>query len=166
MKIIRLIFMSTILFSQDVSCSLDIEYYTNGNIEFCNLAQIDTLSGQILPKGTGVHFTNVGVFNWCFLPEDMFIQGHKCRGGGHSFMTSFYPNGQLKIAWLAENEIIQEIPCSKFRFLSAIFYSFHGKSGKTSFYDNGQLKYCELSKDKVINSVQYSKGDAVNFMRN
>ena len=52
-------------------------------------------------------------------------------------MTSFYPNGQLRTAWLAVNEVIQGIPCAKFRFLSAVFAGIHGKTGQTSFYENG-----------------------------
>lgn len=163
MIIIKLVIILSVLFSQEVSCSKEINYYENGNIEFCRLSQIDTLSGQILPENTGVHFTEKGILNWCFLPKDLLIQGHLCRGGGYSFMTNFYPNGQLKIAWLAENEVIQNIPCSKFNFFSAIFYSFHGKPGKTSFYENGRLKYCELSEKKTINGIQYQKGDAVSF---
>ena len=78
-------------------------------------------------------------------------------------MTSFYPNGQLRIAWLAEDEVIQSIPCSKFRFLSAIFVGIHGKNGGTSFYENGQLKYCELSKNTIIEGKVYRKRDAVRF---
>ena len=30
------------------------------------LSQIDTLYGQLLPEGTGAHFTDEGVFDWCF----------------------------------------------------------------------------------------------------
>jgi|TARA_B100000959_G_C14764821_1_gene534929 antitoxin component YwqK of YwqJK toxin-antitoxin module len=154
-----LIFIS-IVWTQDVSCS-KVEYYQNGNIEFCSLSYKDTLSGQLLPTGTGVHFTDKGVFDWCFLQKNTMVQGHLCRGKTHNFMTSFYPNGQLKTAWLAENEVIQGIPCSKFRFLSAVFVGIHGKTGQTSFYENGQLKYCELSKNTIIKGKSYKKGESI-----
>lgn len=140
-----------------------IELYKDGNIEFCRLAKVDTISNQIFPKGTGVHFTPEGTLNWVFLPEDMEIQGLYCLGGGHSFMTGFYPNGRLKTVWLGKNEIIQGIPCSKFRFLSEIFYWYHGKGGSTRFHENGQLKQCELSKAYEIEGQYFRKGDLVKF---
>ena len=148
---------------QDIACSDEAEYYQNGYIEFCTLAREYTLSGQILPAGTGVHFSENGVFDWCFLQQDTDIQGHLCRGSGHNFMTNFYPNGQLKTGWLANDEIIQSIPCSKFRFMSAIFASFHGKSGQTSFHENGALQYCELSENMIIEGNSYKKTAAVRF---
>ena len=161
LKII-LLFIS-FLGAQHVACSDEKEYYVNGNIEFYFLEQSDTLSGQPLPKGTGVHFTEEGVFDWCFLQQNTEIQGHLCRGNGHDFMTSFYPNGQLKTAWLAVNEVIQGIPCAKFRFLSAVFVGIHGKTGQTSFYEDGQLRYCELSENMTIKGKSYRKKDAVRF---
>ena len=163
MKLLNILVFMSLVRAQDVSCSNKIEYYQNGNIEFCTLSREDTLSGQPLPVGTGVHFTEEGVFNWCFLQQDTRIQGRLCRGGGHDFMTAFHPNGQLKTSWLAEDEVIQGIPCSKFRFLSAVFVGIHGKTGQTSFYENGQLRYCELSKKIIIEGKPYRKRDAVRF---
>ena len=163
MKLLNILVFMSLVRAQDVSCSNKIEYYQNGNIEFCTLSSEDTLSGQPLPGGTGVHFTEDGVFNWCFLQQDTRIQGNLCRGGGHDFMTAFHPNGQLRTSWLAVDEIIQGIPCSKFRFLSAVFVGIHGNTGQTSFYENGQLRYCELSKKIIIEGKPYRKRDAVRF---
>ena len=148
---------------QDISCIGQPEYYENGNLEFCTLSHEDTLSGQPIPAGTGVHFTEDGVFDWCFLQQDTKIQGHLCGGKGHNFMTGFHPNGQLRTAWLAENEVVQGITCAKFRFLSAVFAGIHGKPGQTSFHENGQLRYCELSESMIIQGKSYMKGDAVRF---
>ena len=78
-------------------------------------------------------------------------------------MTAFHPNGQLRTAWLAVDEVIQDIPCSKFRFLSAVFVGIHGKTGQTSFYENGQLRYCELSEKITIGGQSFKKKDAVIF---
>tara|TARA_B100001105_G_scaffold74471_1_gene58711 strand:+ start:1563 stop:2084 length:522 start_codon:yes stop_codon:yes gene_type:complete len=163
MKLLNILVFMSLVWAQDVLCSNKIEYYQSGNIEFCTLSSEDTLSGQPLPEGTGVHFTKEGVFNWCFLEQDTRIQEHLCRGGGHDFMTAFHPNGQLRTAWLAVDEVIQDIPCSKFRFLSAVFVGIHGKTGQTSFYENGQLRYCELSEKITIGGQSFKKKDAVIF---
>ena len=148
---------------QGVSCTGKIEYYQNGNLEFCHLAREDTLSGQRLPAGTGVHFTEDGLFNWCMLQKDSEIQGYLTRGEGHGFMTEFHPKGQVKTVYLVKDQVIQGIPCAKFRFLSAVFWPVHGKNGGTYFHENGQLKYCELSKNYSIEGQRFRRGDAVRF---
>jgi hypothetical protein len=144
---------------QGVPCAGVIEYYKDGMLEFCHLAQEASLSGQLLPAGTGVHFTPEGVFDWCFLQQDLRIQGHLCRGSGHNFMTGFHPNGKLSVAWLAEDEIIDRIPCAKFRYLTAIF---HGGSG-TYFHENGRLRRANLSRAVEIQGHSFRKSAVVNL---
>lgn len=155
---------------QGVPCSGNIEYYKSGALEHCSLARDDTLSGQPLAAGTGVHFTEAGVFEWCFLRETTLIQGYLCKGEGHGFMTRFYPNGQLRVGWLAENQIIQGIPCAKFQFLSALIGWAQGgvanKNGSTGFHENGMLKFCELSENFTIEGQRFRRGDAIGFDQN
>ncbi|RKX26212.1 MAG: hypothetical protein DRP45_04100 [Candidatus Zixiibacteriota bacterium] len=138
------------------------DYYRDGKLQSCTLARLDTLSGQPLPAGTVVHLTRDGALDWCFLQQDTEIQGHLCRGESHGFMTGFHPNGQLKTAWLARDEVIQGIPCAKFRFMSSLF----GGGDATRFYDNGQLSFCTLSEDATIEGQKFEKGDPVRFDEN
>jgi hypothetical protein len=148
---------------QGVPCTGGIEYYDSGKLMHCSLARDDTLSGQPLAAETGVHFTEEGVFEWCFLRENTVIQGYLCRGQGHGFKTMFHDNGQLRTAWLAEDQFIQGIPCGRFRFLSAVFGPIHGKFGHTGFHENGRLKYCELSENFTIEGQRFRRGDAIWF---
>jgi hypothetical protein len=145
-----------------LACS-GVGYYEDGTPEFCVLAREGALSGQVLAATTGVHFSKEGVFDWCFLQEDTEIQGILCRGGGHDFMTEFHANGKLKRAYLAEDQVIQGIPCAKFRFWSAIFWPIHGKKGGTDFHDNGQLSYCELSEAIAIEGRRFKRRAAARF---
>jgi hypothetical protein len=79
-------------------------------------------------------------------------------------MTRFHPNGQLKTAWLAEDRVIQGIPCARFRFLSALMGWVAGdKNGSTGFHENGQLRQCELSRNHTIAGQRFRRGDAVRF---
>ncbi|TFH64725.1 MAG: hypothetical protein E4G91_04905 [Candidatus Zixiibacteriota bacterium] len=80
-------------------------------------------------------------------------------------MTGFHPNGQLKTAWLAQDEIIQGIPCAKFKFLSAVlgWIEGSGKNGSTVFHENGLLRYCALSENFTIEGQRFRRGDAVRF---
>ena len=152
---------------QGISCVGSVEYYQDGKLTSCTLGREDTLSGQPLPAGTVVHLTPDGYFDWCFLQQNTEIQGHLCRGEGHGFMTGFHPNGQLKTAWLAQDEIIQGIPCAKFKFLSALlgWVDDSGKDGSTRFHENGLLRYCAFSENFTIEGHNFKKGDAVIFDR-
>ena len=139
------------------------EHYPDGRPEYCLLAKQGTLTGQVFAAGTGVHFNEYGEFDWCLLQQDTEIQGVKCRGDGHGFMTEFHPNGKLKRAYLAEDQEIQQVPCARFRFWSAVFWPIHGKSGGTDFHSNGRLSACELSRRWSIDSRNLSKGTIVRF---
>jgi hypothetical protein len=146
-----------------VPCTGGVEYYDDGSLMHCSLARDDTLSGQPIAAGTGVHFTDDGVFEWCFFRENTWVQGYFVRGQSHGFQTQFHPNGQVERTYLAEDQVIQGIPCSEFRFLSAVFNGFHDKHGNTSFHDNGQLSYCELSENFTIEGQSFRRADAVRF---
>jgi hypothetical protein len=150
---------------QSISCVGSVEYYQDGKLTSCTLGREDTLSGQPLPAGTVVHLTPDGYLDWCFLQQNTEIQGHLCRGESHGFMTGFHPNGQLKTAWLAQDEIIQGIPCAKFKFLSAVmgWIEDSGKDGSTRFHENGFLRYCALSENFTIEGQRFRKGDAIRF---
>jgi hypothetical protein len=144
---------------QGISCTGSVEYFQNGTLKSCTLGREDTLSGQPLPPGTVVNLTPEGHLDWCFLQENTMIQGHLCCGSGHGFMTGFHPNGQLKTAWLAQDEVIQGIPCARYRFLSVLF----GGGERTLFDESGRLRYCTLSKDITIENQNLKKGDEVRF---
>jgi hypothetical protein len=139
---------------QGVSCTGSVEYYQDGKLKSCALGREDTLSGQPLAPGTVVHLRPDGSLDWCFLQENTMIQGHLCSGSGHDFMTGFHANGRLKTAWLAQDEVIQGIPCAKFAFMSGLF----GGGERTLFHENGRLLYCTLS-DTITIEGQHLKKD-------
>jgi hypothetical protein len=145
-----------------MTCS-SVDYYGNGAPAFCMLAESAVVSGQEFASGTGLHFTTTGVLDWCFLPRDTEIQGVPCRGDGHAFMTEFHPNGKLKRAYLAENRIIDGVPCAKFRFWSAVFWPIHGRKGGTDFHSNGKLRACELSESTTVGGRLLNRKTVVHF---
>jgi antitoxin component YwqK of YwqJK toxin-antitoxin module len=144
---------------QGVACTGRIEYYPNGKLKSCVLAREDTLSGQFLEGGTVVAFNNDGLLDWCFLQKDTEIQGILTKGESHGFMTGFYPNGKLKMAWPAKDQMIKGIPVKEWSFWSDAF----GGGAGTFFWENGNLKRCKLGKDFIIDEHNFKKGDVVNF---
>jgi len=140
---------------QIITGKAPFDYHSNGSLASCTLAHEDTLSGQPLAEGTVVNFTEDGIFDWCFLQTDTEIQGHLCRGESHGFMTGFHPNGQLKTAWLARDEVINGIPCAKFKFL--------GNQNPARFHPNGRLSFCTLAEDITFEGQAFKQGDDVRF---
>lgn len=144
---------------QGVPCTGTVTYDDKGRLQSCTLGREDTLSGQALAAGTVIHLTPEGILDWCFLQEDTMIQGHLCLGSAHNYMTAFHPNGTLKTAWLAQDEMIEGIPCAKFRFLSSWF----GGGDRTSFHDNGRLQFCTLAASATIQGNKYAKNTRLEF---
>ena len=122
-------------------------------------ASEDSLS--FLPPGTEIYKRTDGEIH-CFLPKDTLIQGILCRGGKHhDWMTVFYANGKLALAWLPKNQVIQGVPCRKATFWTEVF----GGGAAVRFHDNGKLAQCKLDKDAMIQGHSFKKGDHVKFDR-
>ena len=146
---------------QGVSCSY-VVYYDDGKMKSCVLAREDTLSGQSLPLGTIVFFSRDGVMESCFLQRDTEIQGHLCKGRSDNWSTAFHPNGELKLAWLAKDEIIQDVPCASVSFWKDAF----GSGAGTYFFADGKLRGCKLAQDATVGGLSFRKGDHVAFEEN
>ena len=58
-----------------------------------------------------------------------------------------------------QDEIIQGIPCAKFRFMSSLF----GGGDCTTFHESGRLRYCKLSENLTIEGQAFRRGDEVQF---
>jgi hypothetical protein len=115
-------------------------YATNNVVEFARLARDQVAWGRTpLPAGTGVKFRPDGRPTWCFLAKDYEIRGHLLNGGGHEWMTCFYPNGELESGGLVHVEVIDGIPCE------AAAKGIWGKHPRTHFYADGKLKSAQVA---------------------
>ena len=85
------------------------------------------------------------------------IEGYQCRGHGHDFMTTFHPDGRLKLCWMPENRDIQGVPCAAFSFWADIF----GNPSGVYFHANGSLAECRLSRDVTVGGVRFRKNDRI-----
>lgn len=145
---------------QGIICEGMVTYYKDGKLETCILARDDTLSGNLIPAGSGIALDRNGIISRCSLPRDTYIQGHFCKGEGPtSWHTCFYPDGKLSLIWLAKDEVIQGIPCKEASFMSDVF----GGGAGVSFHQNGKLKRCKLSGGVTIGGKSYEKGEHLNF---
>ncbi|MDK9701275.1 MAG: hypothetical protein OEM52_14140 [bacterium] len=134
-----------------------VEYHRNDTIAFMRLTSDQTFLGQWLPANTGLHFTENGEWNWCFLGKDWEIQGHKMHGGGHEWQTLFYPSGKLHSGGLTDDKVIDGIPCAAGSFWNEVF----GGGGRTYFYESGKLKYAKVAKTVTYRGQEIKKGKHV-----
>jgi hypothetical protein len=135
-----------------LSCEVPVKYHPNGNLRSCFLAREDTLSDQPFPKGTLLFFNESGDLRWCYLSKDAEIQGHLCKGKEDGFRTKFYNINKLQRIWLAQDEIIDNVPCAKYSYFSR---------NDVTFHENGRLQSCKLSQDFTIGQITLKKGDDI-----
>jgi len=125
-------------------------FFADGHLNQCTVSRETAFGEARAPTGSIVVLHPDGTPNYLFLSHDAPVLGYICKGGGplgpsEGATTAFYPSGKLKQCWLAEDRIIQGVPCmAAGGFLSAIFH--HG-GFSTNFYENGKLRSCTLSKD-------------------
>ena len=116
-------------------------YSTSNNVEFAMLATNSVMWGQSLPGGTRIHFSPDGKPEWCFLSKNWEIKGHLFLGGGHGWMTAFYPSGDLESGGLVSIEVIDGIPCASAGPGPRFFRS----NPRTFFHEDGKLKSGEVA---------------------
>lgn len=102
-----------------------------------------------IPADTWVMQNENSLVLMCALPRDMEIQGVLCRGtgGAKGVQVEVYPSGALKRVFLAQDAVIQGVPCS-----SGLV------SGAVDFQEDGRLKSCKLSDAYTFAGVTYKKG--------
>ena len=74
-------------------------------------------------------------------------------------MTGFHINGQLSLAWLPEDQVIQGVPCMAATFFTEAF----GSSAAVRFHPNGNLAQCKLAESFIIDGIAFSRGKQVRF---
>ena len=148
---------------QGYPCHGTVNYFENGKIASCILAQEFTVLGHSLPAGTQLNFASTGTVAFICLPSATYIQTYLCKGEGPTtWHTVFYPDGQLKLLWPAKDQWIQDVPCREASFWTDAF----GGGAGVHFYPNGKLKYCKLSEDIIIQGHLFKRGDHIHFNEN
>lgn len=133
------------------------EFRADGSLEAGTLAQSTCFGPTRLAEGTLLHLSQRGELDWCFLPRDQELQGHLCQGGGDEWMTLFHPDGSLKSAGLAREELIDGVPCDVGTFWTEVF----GGGGRTHFHPNGRLAAARVAREVKFQGRTLRKGEHV-----
>lgn len=118
-------------------------FYSDGRLETCTVERETVFGEARVPERSRIYLRTDGSPDFVFLSRDTRLVGLTCRGGGHSYMTAFYPSGKLKVCWLSGDQEVQGVPCMGASFIADVF----GGSVGVRFWENGKLNTCKLSKD-------------------
>lgn len=162
------------------SCTLSRDHVISGNLlpigtrvvfsdagalQRCKLGRDATVSGVTLPGNSTVFFNAQGQMDMCGLPTDTMIQGHLCKAGADAWCPEFYPDGKLRVAWLARDEEIDGVPCASASLGKEILRLVGVRAGKpiARFYHNGRLQYAMLARDATIQGHAFRKGESIDL---
>lgn len=131
-----------------------LHLHPNGRPEgFTASAPIDHPRMRI-PAGTWVVLTPEGVIRLCAFPEDIDLQGHRCRGTGgpKGVQVAFHPDGAIRQFYLTQPTRIDGVPCDDGLIRGAVF-----------LHPNGRLQSCRLSEPFERDGRRYERGTRLTF---
>jgi hypothetical protein len=133
------------------------ELHPSGALRACELSAAVLVSGHELPTRSWVYRHDTGQLDYVWLRLDTRLQGHVCRGGGYgAWQTTFHGNGALRTCWLARDETIDDVPCSRATFLGEL-----RGGASTVFAPDGRLQSCRAARSFTYGSGRFRKGERV-----
>jgi hypothetical protein len=118
-----------------------------------------TLAGNRLPAKSWVQLTETGRLEGVWLPHDSYLGGHLCRGtGNRGWSVTFHPEGALRMCFLAQEEVIDGIPCQKGSFWNE---ARGGNKTGVRLRQDGRLERCQAARDFTRNGVAVKKWTVV-----
>ena len=147
----------------------DISFRPNGEVGSAWLGKDGTVYGQTLPARTALHFANGDQLRHFWLPKETVtaLQGHLVKGQDDGAGSRLHPNGTLLAIWLAQDEVIEGVPCTSSGnpFRMGLTAARLGTQRMAWFYDNGRLQQAMLSQDFTLQGHSFKKGEVISLDR-
>jgi hypothetical protein len=91
----------------------------------CTVAREIAFGEARIPAGSYIALHSDGTPDLVQMPHDAPILSLKCQGGswlgsGEGSVVAFYPNGKLKLCYLAGDQQVQDVPCAHGGFLTSL----------------------------------------------
>jgi hypothetical protein len=143
----------------------DMIFNADGQVGGAWLGKDGAVYGQPLPKGTVLFFASGGRLRHFWLPRDSVLQGHLVRGQDDGAGNRLHPNGKLLAIWLAQDEVIDGVPCSSsgnvLRMGLGVIHL--GTQRMAWFYDTGRLQQAMLAHDFTLQGHHFTKGEVISL---
>ena len=126
--------------------------YPSGHLASCSVSRETVFGEALIPAGSIIDLDWTGKPKGAMMAHNTVIAGVKCGGGNwllgpsEGAATGFYPNGKLKICFLAGDQSVQGVPCMTAGFIG-LFGDGARRDGGAKFYESGKLESCTLGKD-------------------
>ena len=143
----------------------DISFRPNGEVGSAWLGTDGTVYGQTLPAGTALHFGKGDQLRHFWLSKDTVLQGHLVNRQDDGAGSRLHPNGKLLAIWLAQDEVIEGVPCTSSGnpLRMGITAARLGTQRMAWFHDNGHLQQAMLSQDVTLQGHSFKKGDVISL---
>jgi hypothetical protein len=136
-------------------------FFANGKLKSCQVSREIPFGEITVPAKSWINLNDDGSPAFVFLGHDAKINGYLCKGGGGTEgpSTALYPSGKLKTCWLAEDTLVNGVPCMHASFLGDVF----GGTSELDFFESGAIKGCKLSRDFTVDGRSFHRGDRPAF---
>ncbi len=143
----------------------DIAFRPNGEVGSAWLGNDGSVYGQALPAGTALHFGQGDRLRHFWLPRDTVLQGHLVKGQDDGAGSRLHPNGKLLAIWLAQDEVIDGVPCTSSGNVLRMGFGVIrlGTQRMAWFYDNGRLQQAMLAQDVTLQGQSFKKGEVISL---
>lgn len=145
----------------------DISFRPNGEVGIAWLGIDGTVYGQPLPAGTALHFGKGDQLRHFWLPKETVtaLQGHLVKGQDDGAGSRLHPNGKLLAIWLAQDEVIEGVPCTSSGnpLRMGLTAARLGTQRMVWFHDNGHLQQAMLSQDVTLQGHSFKKGEVISL---
>lgn len=135
----------------NVLCRDWIKLHENQRIKQFQPVTDIQISGIRIPGASTVIFDSSGNLIECWFSEDTRIKDILIKGGLMKIPITFYNNGQVACCYLAEEKVINGVPCKS------------GMLAPVCFYPNGKIKSCTLSENITLGKEKFVKGNKLQF---
>jgi hypothetical protein len=112
-------------------------FFNDGKLPSCFVSREAEFGKLTVPKQSWIFVGHDATPRFVFLAHDAAVNGHLCRGGGNSYSTALYPDGSLRICWLAVDSEINGVPCMRANFAKDVFVGGVGAASRP----NGALHH-------------------------
>jgi hypothetical protein len=151
--------LKTVTEIQGFSCAARYAwFFTDGTLSSCFVSRETKFGKIVIPENSMILLSREGAPRFVFLSRETNLNGYPCRGGpAHDYNVALYPGGELKTCWLAEDHVVDDVPCMRAGFFADVF----GGGVETDLHPNGRLQGCKVSRDFTYQGRAFRRGDHI-----